>query len=714
MHFEDWELVSDEVDSHTFVAPVPKASAALPAPRPKWYPRCPALLQVDDSMSSVQTSSRTYGPVPSQTGCRFSVTDLTPSVQPLTHSQRLYNRGVPYHVSDLQPSVLPRPVRTGYQPQSLRAVEHSTEPPRIPAVVFRASTSLQTSAVSMSQMFEGSSSFGPCEAPQLKGTTSRSMQLLRLRKPSDSPLLTSQFNALLQLFGDESDVFTALSTSQFAEDHRNRLLDAFAASTVFRYMQAVSQFCKTIQQLGWTMQDLTATQFVDTLTVMSHARSTSSDGMSGNFTIKALRWFRKIAGVRLLDVAFSPLVDSFLKLRLTKDSREAPPLPLWILFQWERKVLQSNSSTFDVIMLGSFLFIAWSGLRFADAQRMNMRSLVLSEDELRGMVWRSKTRSSGHPFGVISSGLCSIGSFTWLVKFLRTLDTFLADHDMEHCDFLIPHLSEEGTLLSPEPMDYAAAMKVFRFMLQTPWKSLKGPHPLAALTLNYTLHSLKATLLSFGPQLGSLVADDDRLQQGHHADPRKSLHLYGRDSVWGSLRYQRIVIEQVRSGFRPKTAQHRGGQLPLAEPPVVLELFKKQATDFTFRWFAFSKPIAVEDAISDDLVEVDESSSSSSSHSSEDEVEKGVAPTAPSASEPASEATCEEVTLAKHRRVTHAMVLDKSDNSIWPVYQGHRMRPACGTRMSSQDTEFLDEWTPDMSFCQHPGCKKAWSSAGMF
>ena len=83
---------------------------------------------------------------------------------------------------------------------------------------------------------------------------------------------------------------------------------------------------------------------------------------------------------------------------------------------------------------------------------------------------------------------------------------------------------------------------IFRDMLYTPWKRFSGKHPLDDMQLNYTLHSAKATLLSFGPQLGSAVDADNRLQQGHHADPRKSLRLYGRDSVWGALRYQQTVL----------------------------------------------------------------------------------------------------------------------------------------------------------------------------
>ena len=60
--------------------------------------------------------------------------------------------------------------------------------------------------------------------------------------------------------------------------------------------------------------------------------------------------------------------------------------------------------------------------------------------------------------------------------------------------------------------------------------------PLDSLTMNYTLQSLKATLLSFGPQLAIWRHPTIGYNRGHHADPRKSLHSCGGDSVWGSLR----------------------------------------------------------------------------------------------------------------------------------------------------------------------------------
>ena len=158
--------------------------------------------------------------------------------------------------------------------------------------------------------------------------------MTRLRHPSDSPLITSKFDSLLQEFGPLSDVYQALQHSQFADAHRDRLLNAFGASTVFRYLQSVQQFSYTLKRLGFALTDLTVTQLVDCLAVMSHARASSSDAISGNFTLKALRWFRKIAGISCLDIVFSPLADSFLKVRLTTGVRKRNPTESTFEIRW--------------------------------------------------------------------------------------------------------------------------------------------------------------------------------------------------------------------------------------------------------------------------------------------------------------------------------------------------------------------------------------------
>lgn len=72
----------------------------------------------------------------------------------------------------------------------------------------------------------------------------------------------------------------------------------------------------------------------------------------------------------------------------------------------------------------SILICVWSSLRFADAQtqRCSFHSFSFDGSSLRGSCWRTKTSSRGQPWGIISSGLSSLGTYSWLEKWLTCMD----------------------------------------------------------------------------------------------------------------------------------------------------------------------------------------------------------------------------------------------------------------------------------------------------
>ena len=706
---DGWDLITDDFFSG-FVQPSAKA-CPLPRPQPVVQPR----LQAPFRLNATQLTGT---PAPSRSGPCLTVARISAATPKGVPAFAPVRRDLLHHVSRME-TPYTRVHRDDYYPKSLVRVSQtgSTGDSAAPHDILGGTALCPSTLQAL-----------PCpplkkdgipKVPKPIVRTSTAMQLTRSKVTSENNFIVDRFAALLEVFGQSSDVYRALSASPYAADHRKRLLNNFAATTVLRYLQAVQKFVTVAQQLGLDIHDWSEAQLADVLTVMKLSKScdTDKDVTSGNFTIKALRWWHKVAGVKNLHVCFSPLVDSFLKTKLSKDKREAPPLPLWILFHWERRILQSASTRYEIMMLGAFLLITWSGLRFADAQRMNVDSLVFNFQELRGMVWRSKTMAAGHPFGVKASGLCSLGTFTWLYKFLRTWDEVM--HDLQisrtRCDFLIPTMSPDGSFSVFEPLDYAGTTKNFRDMLLTPWKSWQGPHPLDKLQMQYTLHSMKATLLSFGPQLGSLVSDSDRLLQGHHQDPKRSLNLYGRDSVWGSLRYQQTVITEVQKGWRPKTAQHRGGQFPMVEPTVTLERFKKTAPEYNFVWLPFAPQVDPQELLqehptSDDVSESESDTSSSSSDSGSSSGEKPP-PSGTAISKEVIET--DEAVYAKHRRVTHAMVISNDGNPSRPFHTDNYWKAACGAHMLHTETTFLDDWQDGMAFCQHAGCKKIWASINL-
>eukprot|EP00435_Cladocopium_sp_Y103_P033279 s1740_g8.t1 len=538
-------------------------------------------------------------------------------------------------------------------------------------------------------------------------------QMIQVRQCSTNTMLMDKWIFLLQTLGDCSETWTLLQKSMHWREHAGRILDGSAPSTALKYISACTQFLQTLTEMHVPLSSLSEIQMADILVTVSLAKSSTGSGVSCASTIKALRWLYRVAGVSTLQVVHSAMIQSFLIQKIPRDRKEAPPLPLWLLVQWERRILMSSCSIPEIVLLGSFLLMAWASLRFSDAQRVEMAKMVLTASELRGVIWRSKTTTLGMPFGAINSGLLSKGAHSWMWKYIRTLDEILHQNGVSDMDFLLPHCDADRVPIPLLPMTYATALFHLRRLIHCPWRS--SSNPMLCLDLNFTLHSLKATLLSWGPQLASHTNPEQRLQQGHHVSQSSSLAVYSRDNVWGALDFQRQIISQVRAGWRPQIAQHRGSQRPLQEPQVQLEIFSKQVPDYTFAWFDFGAQSAPEIDTTPPLEEEtqDSDSSSSSSSSSSDEVEetshdKPRRETASSKVPGGKNVFPDTLVYGKYRCVVHAMIAAGEPAHWLPQRDGVHLKPACGRPMKSNG-QLLDSVTAEHQLCQHAACRKLWA-----
>lgn len=71
-------------------------------------------------------------------------------------------------------------------------------------------------------------------------------------------------------------------------------------------------------------------------------------------------------------------------------------------YPMEKRLLTSSCPEHMILILGFLLILIWGSLRFSDAQRINLRSLVYNGENLRGLSWRTKTTNRGQAFGVIA------------------------------------------------------------------------------------------------------------------------------------------------------------------------------------------------------------------------------------------------------------------------------------------------------------------------
>ena len=86
----------------------------------------------------------------------------------------------------------------------------------------------------------------------------------------------------------------------------------------------------------------------------------------------------------ILAILDTPLVDRCLPgAAVPRPRREALPLPLAVLVQWERWICNGSAPEHEILFIRSILLMVWAGLRFADAQRTCPSSLLPNRHVLR-------------------------------------------------------------------------------------------------------------------------------------------------------------------------------------------------------------------------------------------------------------------------------------------------------------------------------------------
>ena len=303
-------------------------------------------------------------------------------------------------------------------------------------------------------------------------------------------------------------------------------------------------------------------------------------------------------------------------------------------------------------------------------------------------------------------------SYHWLHKYLLTLDSVLTRVGMEYMDYLTPDISEQqGVLIPLQPTSYATALKWLRHCIRAPCKPQQSTLLDPAV---FTIHSCKATLLSWSAQQAHLLTEEERLQQGHHRISAKgSLRLYSRDDVYPALRLQALLREAILQGWRPSVPQHRGGQSALAEPKLdTIEQYSKVGS-MDFHWFGFGTPQPLE-GISTPPPSEDpaDSESSSSSSSSESDAPMKEDTTSKKKSTPKPRASYSQICCGVTQfGVGHAMVPDDSAQESSLYWQDLPWKSACGRRLS-KTTQMMNTSQSNQiqAFCNHPGCRRAWES----
>ena len=374
---EDWHVISA-------VDPTPKSrvrNPGLPCPEYSRHPRIPALHRLHPVFPELSAVAPSFASHPSS-----SFASHAPDVEPTDHIDSLLRVDRPF----------------GGKP--LPTLNHATPSSLLPADMEMPAIAPGQPSVQLTKQCKTQPSKRRPVTCSRVVSSSHKEDMIRIRQPSNSPIIQKLVETFMVLFTPLSQLLLDLESSMHGLVHVYRIIDGYAATTIIKYLSALIAFHRTCMDLRVDISTLTSVTLADVIVAANLSRRSDGSGPSHSVLIKAIRWGYRNFNISSLAIAFDDIISSFYRTKIPRDRRESLPFSLYILTQFERRVLQSSTPDGEAIIIGAFLFLLWSGFRWSDMQRTAPSTLQWSGNELRGLAWRTKTSSAGCPFGFVACG----------------------------------------------------------------------------------------------------------------------------------------------------------------------------------------------------------------------------------------------------------------------------------------------------------------------
>ena len=347
------------------------------------------------------------------------------------------------------------------------------------------------------------------------------------------------------------DIFSSSNCDKLLE----KLLCKVSDTTALRYIASAVKMVSALQDLGFPLDAPSQVQLIDSW-MAAQKESGKDNSLHSENALKALRWLKQTAAL----VHWPDLYQALFATGAWKQSsprKESVPLPLAFVVWLETRILMDAFDVATTVFAGTVLLCIWGSLRFSDVQHVIWRDSILDDTSFRAASYRTKT-SRFMPFGIHCGGFYQrSASQSWVMRWLQAFEC-ISSKDLQSDsppDFGFMRVAAEDI----SPLSYCSTLAALRSLLSS-WGGISEEQ-----VFLYTLHSMKATFLSFYRQCG--CSQEVRHLQGHHKF-QQSMHLYGRDDISPCIAEHRIFVDKVRGGWRPRTPLMRGVHFILNEPSV--------------------------------------------------------------------------------------------------------------------------------------------------
>ena len=498
-------------------------------------------------------------------------------------------------------------------------------------------------------------------------------------------------------------LYQKTADSRYQDEHVTNILANYNQLSTARHFQIWQHFVDWCEPFGFHPANITTSFLLDFIYEATYQIRKQTYSMKS--LIQALKFVASQAEVpKLMDILNTPVINGHVtSTKRPQNPREVFPLPFHVAISFEYYVQDDRRPESSRLILGCYLFMFWTGLRFQDLQRTKPHSISLNDGIIRAICELSK---SGQPqpaaciaCGLSSDSFCTGWGYAWYDLIKDWINVTTSSSPSFQMDFIFPEVQGEGFLrevLVPRPMLYSKAASILRHVAKQPFMS---PPYTASEVATLTVHSAKSALISAAKQLD--LPPHWISEQGHHRGKRTQGDRYSRDDTTYQLLLQKTVIMKTKQGWRPITPQARGGQHPILQRsfliptgsirwPAFLEHFDRldlsipmgQEPNFPTSVGSQDPQLCLQDdkASSTKAKLIIDSSSSDSSSSSSEEADKQKNPG--------------PFILNHFTRIAHLA-----------KHKDGKLVPSCGAKFFNEKLyRVSDELPEDYDLCQHKAC----------
>ena len=198
--------------------------------------------------------------------------------------------------------------------------------------------------------------------------------------------------------GDTSKLVTDLTLRRHLNSHIRQSVAAAAAGTLRKYLQQWTFWSEWALECAIHPGQPTQADMADTGARQDRSRVRTSS-VAG--AIQSLKFVRKAQVEPLLAILDTPLIAGYLAgAAIPRPRREALPLPLAVLVQWERWICSGSAPEHEILLIGSTLLMGMGRLPRRRAAHM---SLVASRQTCPSRrVLANQSLQIWQPFGALA------------------------------------------------------------------------------------------------------------------------------------------------------------------------------------------------------------------------------------------------------------------------------------------------------------------------